>query len=157
MTSATDLTVRKAITVEASKERAFAVFCQQIGSWWPLGDKTIGTSKAETAVLEPRVGGRWYERGIDGSECDWGSVVAYEPPERVVLAWQISTDWRFDPTFTTEVEVRFIAEGESRTRVELEHRGLEAYREQAQPMHDVYDSPEGWASILEDYARAATS
>ena len=151
---ATELTVHKTITVEAPQERAFAAFTEQIGSWWPLGDKTIGEAEAETAILEPKAGGRWYERGVDGSECDWGRVLVYEPPERVVLSWQISAEWGFDPSLHTEVEVRFVAEDDSRTRVELEHRGLEAYGDQAQRMHDIFASPNGWAGVLDDYERS---
>ena len=151
----TELAVRKEITVEAPRERAFAVFTEEIGSWWPLGEKTIGSAEAETAILEPRVGGRWYERGVDGSECDWGRVLAYEPPERVVLSWQISAAWRYDPSVDTEVEVRFVSEGEGHTRVELEHRGLEAHGDDAQRMHAIFDSPDGWMGVLNDYARTA--
>lgn len=154
---ATQLTVRKAITVEAAQEHAFAVFTEQMGSWWPLETKTIGSAKAQTAMVEPYAGGRWFERGVDGTECDWGRVIAYEPPGRLVLNWQISADWRYDPTINTEVEVRFIADGEARTRVELEHRGLlEAYGERAEQIHALYDSPDGWADVLDRYA-AATS
>jgi uncharacterized protein YndB with AHSA1/START domain len=151
---ATGLTVRKTITVEAPQERAFAVFTEQIGSWWPLETKSIGSAKAQTATIEPHAGGRWFERGVDGSDCDWGRVVAYEPPDRVVLNWRISADWRHDPQINTEVEVRFIAESNERTRVELEHRGLrEAYGEQAEQMQAIFDSPAGWADILGRYGR----
>lgn len=151
---ATDVTVRKTIVVDVPQERAFAVFTDQIGSWWPLETKSIGSAKAQTATIEPHPGGRWFERGIDGSECDWGRVLAYEPPERVVLNWQISADWRYDPQINTEVEVRFSAESEERTRVELEHRGLrEAYGEQAEQMQGIFDSPMGWGDILERYAK----
>lgn len=151
---ATDRTVSKTITVAAAQARAFEVFCEQIGSWWPLEGKSIGAVKAETAVLEPRAGGWWFERGVDGSECDWGKVVAYQPPDRLVLDWQIGADWRHHPTLHTEVEVRFVAEGDDRTRVELEHRGLEAFGEQAGQMAAIFDSPDGWAGILDGYVRA---
>lgn len=154
--NATELTVRKSVTVEASQDHAFRVFTEQIGSWWPLENYSIGSAEADTAILEPRAGGRWYERGVDGSECDWGRVVAYEPPERLVLSWQISAEWRFDPQLDTEVEVRFVAEGDGRTRVELEHRGLESYGDQAQRMSEIFGSPQGWGTILEGYARAAS-
>lgn len=155
---ATDLTVRKMITVEAAQEHAFAVFSEQMGSWWPLDDRSIGAAKAETAILEPRAGGRWFERGVDGSECDWGRVVAYEPPARLVLNWQISAGWRHDATINTELEIRFIAEGEARTRVELEHRGLvAAYGDEAEQIQAIFDSPDGWGDILDRYAKAAGS
>ena len=152
----TDLTVRKTIVVEAPQERAFAVFSEQMGSWWPLDAKSIGSAEAQTAILEPHAGGRWYERGVDGSECDWGRVIAYEAPARLVLNWQIGADWRYDPTITSEVEVRFIAEAETRTRVELEHRNLvEAYGEKAEQIYGIFDSREGWGGILDRYGRAA--
>lgn len=153
---ATDLTIQKTITVEAPQERAFAVFAEQMGSWWALETKAIGSAKAETAVVEPRAGGRWFERGVDGSECDWGRVIAYEPPGRLVLNWQISATWQYDPEIKTEVEVRFIAEGKTRTRVELEHRGLlEAYGDGAEQIHATFDSPGGWIEILNHYAHVA--
>ena len=155
---ATDLTVRKTITVDAHKELAFAVFSEQMGSWWPLEGKSIGTSKAETAILEPRAGGRWYERGADGSECDWGRVLIYDPPDRLVLNWQIGADWRHDPEVNSAVEIRFVAETETRTRVELEHRGLAAaYGDQAEQVYAVFDSSDGWSDILERYGKAARS
>ena len=149
---ATGLVVRKAISVRASREQAFAVFTEQIGTWWPLEGKSIGAVPAQAAVLEPRSGGRWYERGVDGSECDWGRVLAYEPPARVLLDWQISADWRYDSSLHTEVEVRFVAEDATRTRVELEHRGLEAFGDDAEPLFAIFDSPDGWASILERFS-----
>ena len=153
---AVDLTIRKAITVRSSQERAFAVFCEQMGSWWPLADKSIGTAKAETAVVEPRAGGRWYERGIDGSECEWGRVLVYDPPSRLLLDWQISAEWSYDPALHTELEVRFFAEDGQHTRVELEHRGLaDAYGAGAHQMHAIFDSPGGWTGILTGYAEAA--
>ena len=155
---ATDLTVRKTLTVDAPQERAFAVFSEQIGSWWPLDGKSIGSATAETAILEPRAGGRWFERGEDGSECDWGRVIAYEPPARLVLNWQISADWLHDAEINTEVEIRFIAEGEARTRVELEHRGLaQAYGDKAEQVSAIFDSPDGWRDILGRYAAALGS
>ena len=151
---ATDLPVRKTITVEAPQERAFTVFAEQMGSWWPLESHSIGSAKPETAIVEPRAGGRWFERGVDGSECDWGSVIAYEPPARLLLKWQLGADWRYDSEINTEVEIRFIAEGETRTRVELEHRGLvEAYGDKAEEMYGSFGAPGGWIGILDHYAR----
>ena len=106
-------------------------------------------------MLEPRAGGRWYERGVDGSECEWGRVLAYEPPDRVLLDWQISARWTHDPDLHTEVEVRFAAAGEARTRVELEHRGLAAnYGDDAESLHAIFDAPSGWAGVLGDFAGA---
>ena len=153
--AAADLNVRKAITVEVSQERAFEVFTTEIGSWWPLTDKAIGSAKAETAVLEPQTGGRWYERGVDGSECEWGTVLAFEASARLVLDWQISAHWTFDPELHTEIEIRFIAEGDERTRVELEHRGLEAYGDDAEQLRAIFESPSGWSEILGRFEKQA--
>lgn len=154
---ATDRAVRKTIVVAASRERAFEVFTAQMGSWWPLASKSIGSSPAQTAVLEPHAGGRWFERAADGSECEWGQVIACDPPGRLVLNWQIGADWRYDPAINSEVEIRFIAEDDARTRVELEHRGLETYGDAAEQMQQIFDSPDGWTSILDDYARAVST
>src|SRR5437868_15135478 len=119
--------VRKVVSVNAPPAVAWRVFTERMATWWPLAIFKIGKTKAVDAVIEPRVGGRWYERGEDGSTCDWGSVLAWEPPGRLVLSWDITADWQFDPALKTEIEVRFIAEGPARTRVELEHRGLDRY------------------------------
>lgn len=155
---ATDRTVRKMISVEAPREQAFAVFAAQIGSWWPLESKKIGGAKAQTTVIEPSTGGRWFERGVDGSECDWGRVLVYEPPDRLVLNWQISADWRYDRKLYTEVDVRFIGEDETRTRIEFEHRGLlDAYGDKAEEMYATLDSPDGWTDILDRYAKAVSA
>jgi uncharacterized protein YndB with AHSA1/START domain len=97
------------------------------------------------------VGGRWFERGEDGSECDWGKVLAWEPPDRIVLAWQIDAQWRFDVNLVTEVEVRFIPEGQT-TRVELEHRNIERLGAQADEARAALDSSGGWSGLLERYA-----
>ena len=145
--------VQRTITVEAPIQRAFSVFTGGLDSWWTR-DHHIGTAEMERAVLEPGVGGRWYERGVDGSECDWGRVLVWEPPARLVLAWQIGADWRYDPGLVTEVEVRFVAEGPGRTRVELEHRGLERFGDATKAMRTAFDSPGGWGGLLERYAEA---
>jgi uncharacterized protein YndB with AHSA1/START domain len=107
------------------------------------------------AVIEPREGGRWFERSEDGSECEWGRVLAWEPPDRVVLVWQLSPDWQYDAGLHTEIEVRFTAEGERRTRVELEHRGLENYAERAEQMRTILGSDDGWGGLLRRFAAAA--
>lgn len=87
--------VRKSILVKAPAGRAFEVFARRMGSWWPKSH-SIGTSPQADVVIEPRAGGRWYERGADGSECDWGRVLAWEPPARLLLAWQLDATWTFD-------------------------------------------------------------
>jgi uncharacterized protein YndB with AHSA1/START domain len=112
--------------------------------WWS-GSHSIGSSPLKEAVVEPRLGGRWFERGQDGSECEWGRVLAWEPPGRIVLAWQIDAQWRFDSAPVTEVEVRFIPEGNG-TRVELEHRNVERLGDQADAARAALDSPGGWGA-----------
>jgi uncharacterized protein YndB with AHSA1/START domain len=150
------LVVRKQITVQASQERAFAVFIDGLARWWSR-DKQIGAQPMVEAVVEPREGGRWFERAADGSECDWCRVRVWDPPSRLVLMWQISGQWAYDAALETEVDVRFIAEGPDRTRVELEHRGLEAYGGRAAEMQAVFDSPGGWAGVLDAFAAATTT
>jgi uncharacterized protein YndB with AHSA1/START domain len=110
---------------------------------------------AVDAVLEPRAGGRWYERGDDGSTCDWGRVLSWEPYSRLVLSWEISDEWRHAPTLRTEVEVRFIAEGKTRTRVELEHRRLDLYGASRERMRGIFDSDKGWKMLLDAFAARA--
>src|SRR6516165_11615231 len=147
--------VHKTLMVEAPVEHVFRVFTEEHSRWWPLDTHHIGKIAAATAVIEPHVGGRWYERGVDGTECVWGKVLAWEPPHRLLLAWQITADWRYDVTLDTEVEVIFTAEGHGRTRLELEHRHLDRYRDQAGMMRSIFDSEGGWTGILARFTAAA--
>ena len=146
--------VTASIVVEAPIERAFSVFTDDIGSWWPSTHHILEAELAEMA-FEPRVGGHIYDRGIDGSELPWARVLAYEPPNRVVFSWDISLQWKLepDPERTSEVEVRFITETPERTRVELEHRGIERHGEGWEAMHAAVGSPNGWNSGLEAFAQ----
>lgn len=105
--------------------------------------------------LEPHVGGRWYEIGADGRECPWGRVLLWEPPARVVLAWQITADWGYDPDLETEVEVRFSPRPEGGTLVELEHRKLERYGDRAEGVRASLDSEGGWQGLLGLFAAEA--
>jgi uncharacterized protein YndB with AHSA1/START domain len=146
--------VRKEVTVNASREVAWRVFTEKLGTWWPLAHYKIGKAKAVDAFIEPRVGGRWYERGEDGSTCDWGTVLAWEPPGRLLLSWDITADWQYDPTLKTEVEVRFVAESPARTRVELVHRRLDRYGARREQMRNIFDN-EGWSRLLDMFGRAA--
>jgi uncharacterized protein YndB with AHSA1/START domain len=127
-TQASDTSIRSSIVVEAPIERAFSVFTDGSGSFKPPEHKMLQVDIAET-VFETHVGGNIYDRGIDGSECRWARVLAFEPPNRVVFSWDISPQWQIetDPDKTSEVEVRFIAEAPDRTRVELEHRKLDRH------------------------------
>lgn len=148
--------VTKTLVVEAPVGKAFGVFTEGIGTWWPLSTHHIGDAECETAVMEPRAGGRWYERGVDGSECEWGRVLVWEPPTRVVLAWQLTAEWKHDPDFHTEVEVRFTSESPTRTRVEFEHRGLEAFGDKAATITEALNSEGGWSGMLDAFAEVAS-
>lgn len=144
-------TVKKSLHVAAPPEVAFRVFTAEMTRWWPLTSHHIGGVEAREAVVEPFAGGRWFERGVDGSECDWGRVLTWDPPGRLVLTWVISAAWRHDATLHTEVEVRFVPE-DGGTRVELEHRGLDAYGAARDQMKAVFDSEGGWTGLLARYA-----
>jgi len=147
--------VRKQVIVEATPQRAFRIFTES-WSWWPR-EHHIGKADLDKVVLEPRTGGRWYERGVDGSECQWGKVLVWDPPKRVVLAWQISGEWRYDPSLITEVEVKFTPIAAGKTRVELEHRDLERFGANAETFRNAVDSPEGWAMHLQRFANAVSA
>ena len=147
--------VRKVVKVQAPQELAWQVFTQQMGTWWPLAAYKIGKAKAVDAIIEPRVGGRWYERGDDGSTCDWGRVLVWEPSSRLVLSWDINADFQYDPALQTEVEVCFIAEKDGYTRVELEHRHLDRYGDRRDEMRMIYDKSGDWGQFLALFAQTA--
>jgi uncharacterized protein YndB with AHSA1/START domain len=147
--------VRKVMTVRAPMGIAWRVFTERMGTWWPLANYKIGKAKAADAVIEPRVGGRWYERGEDGSTCQWGSVLVWEPPSRLLLSWDINADWQYDPALKTELEVRFIPEGEGATRVELEHRHLDRYGARRDEMRTIVDTTGDWGRLLQAFAQVA--
>jgi uncharacterized protein YndB with AHSA1/START domain len=151
----THTAVRTSIVVEAPVERAFDVFTQQMPSWWHP-DHHILRGEIAAMVFEPRVGGSIYDRGVDGSECRWARVLAYEPPIRVVFSWDIDLDWEIetDPDKTSEVEVRFTPDGPDRTRVELEHRNLDRHGAGWERMRDAVGSPGGWRAGLQRFAPA---
>ena len=144
--------IRKQIVVEAPQERAFRVFTENMDAWWPR-DHKIGAAALKEAVLELRANGRWFEKGEDGSECDWGKVLVWEPPRKLVLAWQINGAWQYDAGFVTELEVTFTPEGAKRTVVELEHRNLERFGEAAPHTRDMME--QGWVDTLELYRGVA--
>jgi uncharacterized protein YndB with AHSA1/START domain len=151
-TSAAATTVRSSIVVDAPIERAFRVFTEDFGSFKPPEHNMLGVEIAET-VFEPRVGGHLYDRGVDGSECRWARVLAYEPPTRVVFSWDISPHWQIetDPDKTSEVEVRFTAEDPERTRVELEHRNLERHGDGWEGVRAGVGGDDGWPLYLRRY------
>jgi uncharacterized protein YndB with AHSA1/START domain len=145
--------VTASVEVQAPIEKAFRVFTEDIGSWWNPDHHILEGELAEM-VFEPRVGGHVYDRATDGRECHWARVLAYEPPERFVISWDITLQWQVetDPSRTSEVEVRFVAQGPDRTRVELEHRNIERHGEGWEQMRDAVGSPDGWLHGLEALA-----
>jgi uncharacterized protein YndB with AHSA1/START domain len=145
--------IRHEIVVRAPIDRAFSVFTDGFGTFKPREHNMLGVDIAET-VFEPRVGGQVYDRGVDGGECRWARVLAYEPPERVVISWDINPQWQIetDPDKTSEVEVRFSAETPERTRVELEHRNLDRHGDGWEAVREGVDSEGGWPLYLQRYA-----
>ena len=145
--------VRAQVVVEAPIERAFAVFTDGIGTWFPAEYNMLAVEIAER-VFEPRVGGHVFDRGIDGTECHWGRVMAYEPPKRVVISWNINPNWQIetDPAKTSEVEVRFTPVAPDRTRVELEHRHLERHGDGWEQLREAIGGEGGWPGCLRRFA-----
>jgi uncharacterized protein YndB with AHSA1/START domain len=156
-TQAAESAIRSSIVVDAPIERAFRVFTDDFGSFKPPEHNMLGVDIAET-VFEPRVGGHLYDRGVDGSECRWARVLAYEPPERVVFSWDISPQWQIetDVAKTSEVEVRFIAETPERTRVELEHRNIDRHGDGWASLRDGVAGDDGWPLYLRRFAERLT-
>jgi uncharacterized protein YndB with AHSA1/START domain len=152
--SMTDVAVHQVVTVNAPIGTAFAVFTEGFDSWWPRTHK-IGAADLKQAVMEGKEGGRWYEVGADGTECDWGRVLVWDPPARLVLGWQLDASWQYDPGLLTEVEVRFTEVGPRRTRVELEHRDLDRYGEARDEMRAALDAEGGWSGLMALYAQTA--
>jgi uncharacterized protein YndB with AHSA1/START domain len=148
--------IRKSIVVNTGVERAFALFIDQFDAIKPREHNLLSVPIAET-VFEPRAGGHVYDVGVDGSRCEWSRVLAYEPPSRVVISWDIGPTWQLeaDPAKTSEVEVRFIAESDDRTRVELEHRHLDRHGEGWQAVADGVDGDAGWPLYLSRYGDLA--
>jgi uncharacterized protein YndB with AHSA1/START domain len=139
--------VFRSVSVPLPQARAFELFTTRMTEFWPK-DHSIGDSELAEVVIEPRSGGRWFERGVDGGECQWGRVAAWEPPRKIVLLWQIGADWQFDPAFETEVEVTFSEDGPDRSRLALRHRNLQRYGDKTDQMRAIFDDPAGWTGTL---------
>jgi uncharacterized protein YndB with AHSA1/START domain len=148
--------VRKNIRVRASVERAFRVFTQQMDSWWPRTHH-IGSSPMKSVVFEGKDGGAIYTMQEDGTPCHWGKVLAWEPPHRVVFAWQISSAWQFEPDLSkcSEVELQFTSTDDGMTLVELEHRELQRHGAGVGKMREMINSEGGWGSLLALFAQKA--
>lgn len=149
----TQTRVRREIVVDAPIERAFAVFTERFGEVKPPEHNMLSAPIAET-VLEPYVGGQIFDRAVDGTECHWARILAFEPPNRIVFSWDITTQWQpeSDPERASEVEVSFVAEDAGRTRVVLEHRHLENHGAGWESMRDGVDGDDGWPIYLTRFA-----
>lgn len=144
--------VKKSVTVRAGQAHAFDVFTAGFDGWWPRGHH-IGKAPMKRAIIEGKVGGRCYTEQTDGTDCDWGTVLAWEPPARFVLAWQIRPDWEYEPNLdkSSEVEVRFTPLADGTTRVDLEHRHFNRHGSGGAAMRQAVESPSGWADLLGIY------
>jgi len=142
--------IRKSLVVQAHVDRAFTVFTNRMGSWWPRSHST-GKSPLVDVIVEPRTGGRWYERGEDGSETEWGKVLHWQPPGHVLLAWQLDGSWTYNPACVTEVEINFTSLDSGGTRVDFEHRYLERLGSNASAVRELLNS--GWGRILDLYVK----
>ena len=152
-TQAQHTSVTMEVVVDAPLERAFSVFTERFGEIKPREHNLLEAEIAET-VFEPRVGGHIYDRAVDGSECRWARVLAFEPPNRFVFSWDISPMWQLeaDQSRASEVEVRFIPESERRTRVELEHRHLDRHGDGWESERDGIAGEGGWPLYLQRFA-----
>ena len=137
--------------------RGFELFLD-LERWWPIATHDIAEPAGESAVLEPFVGGRWYERSGDGNETDWGRVLAFDLPCRILLTWLVGSDWNFqpDPARASEIEIGFLAEGPGRTRVLFEPRHLERYGEQSERMRAVLDRSSAVEAVLRAFQSAVS-
>lgn len=145
--------IHRRVVVDAPIEKAFSVFTDRFGDFKPPEHHLLDVARAET-VFEPRVGGHIYDRGVDGSECRWARILAYEPPTRLVFSWDIGPTWEVEtnPANASEVEVTFTAETPDRTVVELEHRHLDRHGPGWESLRDGVNHDEGWPLYLQRYA-----
>ena len=151
-----DTPVRKTVTVRASQQRAFEVFTAGFDTWWPRSHH-IGTVPMKKTIMEGHVGGRCYSEQTDGSECDWGEITLWEPPQRLIMAWKINVNWQYEPDAakSSEVEVRFTPLADGSTRVDLEHRNFARMGAGWETMRGMVDSAGGWGGLLAMFAAEA--
>lgn len=149
--------VKRTLRVNVPIDRAFRVLTEKMGTWWPASHH-VGKAPFTDVVVEPGVGGRWFERDANGSECDWGRVLVWEPPKRLVLSWQLQPDWQYsaDASRASEVDFEFIAEGQGVTRLEFEHRHIERHGEGWENLRKGVDSPGGWTGVLAEFQCSLT-
>lgn len=152
----TDLPVTKSVTVRARPERAFEIFTRGIDSWWPRSHH-IGKSPMRRVEIEERAGGRCFTEQDDGTECDWGTVLVWDPPRRFVMAWQITHEWGYEPSLarSSEVEITFIPTSDGGTQVELVHRFFARHGAGGAAMRGAVGAPNGWAGLLTLFAARA--
>lgn len=145
--------IRSEIVVNASRDRAFRLFTERFDRIKPREHNMLAVDIAES-LFEPRAGGRVYDRGVDGSECQWGRVLVYDPPNRIVFTWDISPQWAIesDPDRSSEVELRFTSVADDRTHVVLEHRNLDRHVEGWEALRDGVAGDQGWPLYLSRYA-----
>jgi uncharacterized protein YndB with AHSA1/START domain len=146
--------IRQSVSVPLDAQRAFDLFVAEMVSWWPA-EHHIGDTPLTDIVIEPFAGGRWYSTHEGGEQTSTGFVTAYDPPRRLVVTWQIGADWAYHEDLVTTLEVRFTPTDDSRTLVELEHRDLEAYGDDAARMYETFGAPDAWGRTLEEYSRVA--
>jgi hypothetical protein len=144
--------VTASVRVPLPPDTAFDLFTRRIGEWWQR-QKSIAPKPWAQIVIEPGAGGRWFERDADGAETDWGDVLAWEPPCRLLLAWRIDANFRYDPAFETEVELRFTPVGQRETLVSLEHRNLERFGADAERVAGNLGG--GWPTLITLYGDLA--
>jgi hypothetical protein len=147
--------VRKEVRVACSAEEAFQRFTRDIHLWWPMKTHSIGGAQAALVAIEPRLGGRVFERDLDGSEHLWGTVVLWDPPAALAFTWHVGRA----PADDLEVSIRFVAETEGGTRVVLHHRGWEKLGQAGLDLRGEYDG--GWEEVFgglyAGYANGANS
>jgi uncharacterized protein YndB with AHSA1/START domain len=156
--SSPENSIRKSVVVNAPIAHAFKIFTERFDSWWPRTHH-IGKVEPYTAILERREGGRWFERGADGSECNWGRVLVYSPPTCVAFSWHLDSTYAYDPdpAKASRVEVTFHDEGNGKTRVELVHSQLDRHGADWEKIRDSVGSMGGWVGIMEKYAATAAA
>jgi uncharacterized protein YndB with AHSA1/START domain len=148
-----ETTVTQSVTVQAPIDRAFRVFTEDFDSWWPRSHH-IATAEMAKAVIESQVDGRWHEIGVDGSECEWGRVLAWEPPHHLALSWHLNGAFQYDPdpAKASRVDVWFTAEDDQTTRVELSHSNLDRHGDGWTDLRTGVSGEGGWPELIRLYA-----